>query len=449
MKRSLYEVLGVASDAGFDEITLAYRRAVERIEQSPQPDPNALVIVREAYRVLGNDARKTAYDASLRGTPRPRSADPAREESPASPGSDTGTNPWIKWGIAAAVLLGVAGGWKWLRSPPTPAATMVGSRAPDQPAPAAPAAPPQAAATQPSPEAAGAAPRPRTAEDIFAEIAPSVARVNVLDASGRAVATGSGVVIEAGTLITNCHVARRGPQLNVKIGQDTLPAELSLADEALDLCQLRVAGLEAPSVEIGSVASLRTGQKVFAIGAPQGLDLTISDGIVSSLREVAGGTVIQTTAPISPGSSGGGLFNTAGQLVGIMTFQHRYGQNLNFALPADWIGEMQARAGSAAPARVAVAPASPPAADEPQSLLLGRWWCFGPLTGRNGDWTFNEDGTLSMVMGGQDLDGRYTVRGKSLYLLDRGTMQLKIEELTEQRMVLNAGKGSRIACERR
>ena len=90
---------------------------------------------------------------------------------------------------------------------------------------------------------------------------------------------------------------------------------------------------------------VRTGQKVFAIGAPQGLELTISEGIVSSLRETKLGTVIQTTAPISPGSSGGGLFNVSGQLIGITTFQSKTGQNLNFAVPADWIAQMEPRGG--------------------------------------------------------------------------------------------------------
>ena len=132
-------------------------------------------------------------------------------------------------------------------------------------------------------------------------------------------------------------------KLAIKINDSVMPATIQLADEVLDLCRLNVAGLGASAVAVGSVTSLRTGQRVYAIGAPAGLELTISEGIVSALRKVDDGTVIQTTAPISPGSSGGGLFDMSGRLVGIMTFQHRYGQNLNFALPADWIGQMRAR----------------------------------------------------------------------------------------------------------
>ena len=107
-------------------------------------------------------------------------------------------------------------------------------------------------------------------------------------------------------------------------------------------CSLRVAGLSAPRVSFSSTEA-RVGQHVYAIGSPQGLELTLSEGLVSSLRPSPHGAIIQTTAPISPGSSGGGLFNDKAQLIGIVTFQHKSGQNLNFALPASWISDMQQR----------------------------------------------------------------------------------------------------------
>ncbi len=87
----------------------------------------------------------------------------------------------------------------------------------------------------------------------------------------------------------------------------------------------------------------KVGQRVYAIGAPQGLELTLSEGLISALRGTDKGAIIQTTAPVSPGSSGGGLFNSSGQLVGIVTFQRKSGQNLNFALPAAWISDMSNR----------------------------------------------------------------------------------------------------------
>lgn len=75
---------------------------------------------------------------------------------------------------------------------------------------------------------------------------------------------------------------------------------------------------------------------MYAVGSPRGLELTISDGIISQLRGEHT-NLIQTTASISPGSSGGGLFNLRGELIGITTFNVTGGQNLNFALPVEWL----------------------------------------------------------------------------------------------------------------
>jgi hypothetical protein len=83
--------------------------------------------------------------------------------------------------------------------------------------------------------------------------------------------------------------------------------------------------------------AIMIGQNVVAIGNPQGLVNSVSEGIISGIREFEPGTrVLQTTAALSPGSSGGGLFNRSGQLLGVTTFLHRNGQNLNFAFPVEY-----------------------------------------------------------------------------------------------------------------
>jgi hypothetical protein len=269
-----------------------------------------------------------------------------------------------------------------------------------------------------------------------------------MDSSGRVIGIGSGVVIDKGIVITNCHVATRGTKLAVKINDSVMPATIQLADEVLDLCRLNVAGLSASAVAIGSVTSLRTGQRVYAIGAPAGLELTISEGIVSALRKVDDGTVIQTTAPISPGSSGGGLFDMSGRLVGIMTFQHRYGQNLNFALPADWIGQMRARNASEAVSR---APFSAEGLQDsaPATLILGQWLCRNWISGQTGQYSFESDGSLSIAMTNGSLAAlRYRIAGKALQLFDaKQGMAVMIQELNTRKMVLH-GRDHSIACER-
>lgn len=90
-------------------------------------------------------------------------------------------------------------------------------------------------------------------------------------------------------------------------------------------------------VEIVPSSDLATGERVYAVGAPEGLELTFSEGVISGLRDTEGVHMIQTSAPISPGSSGGGLFDVAGNLVGVTSFQAKEGQNLNFALPGEWV----------------------------------------------------------------------------------------------------------------
>jgi len=199
------------------------------------------------------------------------------------------------------------------------------------------------AAAAPSRASSAPAGVPRNAEQVFAEVSPGIVRVRALDDRGQPVKQGSGVTIGSGRIITNCHVTSGASRVVVLAGRETYSASVRVADEKLDLCSLDVSGFDAPAVTLGSIDTVRTGQRVFAIGAPLGLDLTISEGIVSSLRDMPQGRVIQTSAPVSPGSSGGGLFDTQSRLVGIVTFQTRSGQNLNFAVPADWIAQMSNR----------------------------------------------------------------------------------------------------------
>ena len=159
-----------------------------------------------------------------------------------------------------------------------------------------------------------------TPEQIFVQVSPSVVVVDIFDAKGKSIGLGSGAVIGAGQVITNCHVTQEGKSLQVRQSGKIFKATLQYADPDRDLCQLSVPDLQAPSVTLGTAKKLMVGQRVYAIGAPQGLELTLSEGLISSLRPYEGSQYIQTSAAISPGSSGGGLFADQGRLVGITTF---------------------------------------------------------------------------------------------------------------------------------
>jgi hypothetical protein len=454
MKQTLYQILDVDPKASAEAIRAAYER-LAAMSDTQWPDANMPGLLRQASEVLLDPKRRLAYDASL-AAPVGRSEREARIDD-----GPTFIEAWGKW-IVAAVVLGGVTWWGTTRreAPPTPKveAPAVMSRtiqsdpqSPAQTLAPLPEASPQPVDARPASTAIAVPPvaSARSAEDVFADVAPSVARVNVMDASGRLLGSGSGVVIDKGVLLTSCHVATIGATLAVKLGDATMPATILLADEAYDLCRLAVPGMQAPSVTLTSVDALRTGQRVYAIGAPQGLELTISEGIVSALRKVDEGTVIQTTAPISPGSSGGGLFDMAGHLVGIMTFQHRYGQNLNFALPADWIGRMRARRASEATWR-STAIAERSQAASPLTLLIGRWLCRDWTSGRTAHYSFEVDGRVSIAMNDarQAATLKYGVSGKTLQLVDaKQAYSLMIEELTARTLILHARDKS-IACER-
>ena len=160
--------------------------------------------------------------------------------------------------------------------------------------------------------------------------------VESLDAAGKVTVFGSGVVIAPGHVITNRHVIEDGVSFRVVHNDNKWPAKLIKVDPDHDLAELSVAGLDAPVVTVLDSSKLAVGEVVYAIGAPEGLELTISEGLISGLRDFDKSLVIQTSAAISPGSSGGGLFDAQGRLVGITTFYLKEGQSLNFALPAEW-----------------------------------------------------------------------------------------------------------------
>ena len=346
--QTYYQLLDVAIDAKRDEIALGYQRALEALAQDHDTDPKTRAALRKAFEVLVDPVQRMSYDLSGRPAQamrQKRSHDEDSDEARTLIGR-VWASGFGKVLIIGLILLGLM---IWMKSgkPSSGGALPSGAQQTPLTAGAASDSSGDTAATSKADTrsiSAGTAPSgPRTAEDIFNQVSQSVVRINVANSAGAPVASGSGVVIGPGAVITNCHVALRGDALEVKLGGVSYSASVEVANEERDLCLLNVAGLRAPAVSLGSIDSLRVGQRVYAVGAPQGLDLTISDGIVSGLREMQGGKMIQTTAPVSPGSSGGGLFDTSGRMVGVVTFQNKVGQNLNFAVPADWVGEMRTR----------------------------------------------------------------------------------------------------------
>jgi Flp pilus assembly protein TadD len=179
-----------------------------------------------------------------------------------------------------------------------------------------------------------------TPAQVFEKVKDAVVVVKTLDAQGNVKGQGSGVLLPSGKIATNCHVVEGGTSYSVGRGTQLVPATLFAEDGDKDICLLDAIGITGKPAQLGKAANLKVGDPVYAVGAPRGLELSLSDGIVAQLR---GGPppFIQTTAAISPGSSGGGLFNEEGRLVGLTTLYLEGGQSLNFAIPVEWIGEIK------------------------------------------------------------------------------------------------------------
>jgi len=175
-----------------------------------------------------------------------------------------------------------------------------------------------------------------TPGQVFDKVSDAVVVVKTLDAQGNLKTQGSGVLFPSGKIATNCHVVEEGASYLVGRSKQLVSATLYAEDGDKDICLLDAKGIEGKPAQLGKAASLKVGVPVYAVGAPMGLELSLSDGIVSQLR---GGPppFIQTTAAISPGSSGGGLFDGEGRLVGLTTLYMEGGQSLNFAIPVEWI----------------------------------------------------------------------------------------------------------------
>jgi serine protease Do len=136
--------------------------------------------------------------------------------------------------------------------------------------------------------------------------------------------------------LTNYHVVDGQRFVFVEQGDKFLRATVVAGDKEGDRCVLAVEGEVLERVAgLRSFDELHVGEQVYTIGSPSGLESTLGQGIVSGLRKIAGRHLVQTTAPISPGSSGGGLFDSYGNLVGITSFLLKNSEDLNFAIAAE------------------------------------------------------------------------------------------------------------------
>jgi serine protease Do len=166
-------------------------------------------------------------------------------------------------------------------------------------------------------------------------------------------ALGSGFIIrEDGHVVTNAHVVQGETQLTITVyrkveGQIEKKVyekvKILAVNPFVDLALLQIEPSELgdaklAKVYLGDSDEVKVGQSVFAVGAPQGLERTVSEGIVSTTnRENRGMVYIQTTAQVNPGNSGGPLFNRKGEVIGVVAWKLLFSEGLNFAIPIHYV----------------------------------------------------------------------------------------------------------------
>ena len=184
--------------------------------------------------------------------------------------------------------------------------------------------------------------------DLVRRIKPSAVAIETFDSRGEKLSRGSGFFIAVDRVVTNRHVIDNAFRAEVhSYNGSVYPVRGVIAVDAEgDLALLRV---EAPPNQVRPLlldkTSPQEGESVVVIGNPFGLEGSVTNGIVSAVRDIPTfGRIIQITAPISPGSSGSPVVNMQGQVIGVATLQITGGQSVNFAIPSERISQLQSGA---------------------------------------------------------------------------------------------------------
>ena len=180
-------------------------------------------------------------------------------------------------------------------------------------------------------------------EKLFEKVSSSIFQVIAEQTQADGASSGSAVVVGPEQVVTNCHVLEKAKVIHIKHGNTLMRAYLEFPDVERDLCILRVADLKVAAPPIRELSQIAVGLRVYAIGAPRRMELTLTEGLVSAIRNDRGNKLIQTSAATARGSSGGGLFDDQGNLIGITNAGVSEGLALNFAIPAEYIRDVAAR----------------------------------------------------------------------------------------------------------
>lgn len=328
-KKTLYQILGVPTDANEIDIGLAYEKRTAEMQRAVPPDPSTEALLRQAYEVLSDPRRRAAYDASLvTAAEKAAAAEQAAApdllvEEDAAEANKARTKKGVA--LTIGIILVILVMYFALRP----------SRLPD-PVPEKPAV---AEAPKPVPPPP---PRPLAPAEMLKHATTSGGQLVSVEMSGRSTPIGIALAIEPNAMVTTCHGIQAGRKLVVLVGKDTFAADLAITDETLDLCRLNVAQMGAKPLELAA-AEPKAGERIFVSGVNAAGEFALTEGTIRKLVDTPYGKVLDLSVPIAPTASGGAVFNQFGRLVGVATTPHKYGPNLNIALPASWIPQLRSR----------------------------------------------------------------------------------------------------------
>jgi S1-C subfamily serine protease len=176
---------------------------------------------------------------------------------------------------------------------------------------------------------------------ITKNLSPAVVLIKGTTNSGEALGTGF-IISSDGKIATNLHVVESLNNGGVQLasGEKFDSFLILLFDPRKDIAIIKIPGFDLPTVVLGNSNNVQVGEPVLAVGSPLGLQGTVTTGVISSMRDdpTGGGfKVIQTDASVNPGNSGGPLVNRAGEVIGIITYKIRGSENLNFAIPVNYL----------------------------------------------------------------------------------------------------------------
>lgn len=192
----------------------------------------------------------------------------------------------------------------------------------------------------------------QTAPEIAKKVFGSTVLLVMEDTNGQPLSLGSGFFVRDSEVASNLHVVEGAARGYAKVVGQKAKYDIegvTAIDVERDLVILKISSVRAAPLVLGKSESVQVGESIYAVGNPQGLEGTFSQGIISSIRKVSSDTLLQITAPISPGSSGGPVLNQSGEVIGVSVATFTGGQNLNFAIPSIYLKKLLTKSSTIQP----------------------------------------------------------------------------------------------------